>query len=136
VFFWIFLGFFIFNFQLLKGILVYTVPNFSPGVATEHTQVSCIILNNFIMRLRRELAGKFSLLTPLPTFSPTRLLFFFAFVRNLSYVLCNLTISYKFTEISLICICYRDSFRFAPVRRLQTAGTHRGVHRDSVKEAL
>ena len=29
-----------------------------------------------------------------------------------------------------------DSSRFAPVRRLQTAGTHRGVHRDSVNEAL
>ena len=29
-----------------------------------------------------------------------------------------------------------DSSRFAPVRRLSTAGTHRGVHRDSVNEAL
>jgi len=29
-----------------------------------------------------------------------------------------------------------DSSRFAPVRRLQTAGAHRGVHRDSVNEAI
>ena len=29
-----------------------------------------------------------------------------------------------------------DSARFAPVRRLQTARTHRGEHRDSVNEAL
>ena len=29
-----------------------------------------------------------------------------------------------------------DSSRFAPVRRLQTDRTHRGVHRDSVDEAL
>ena len=29
-----------------------------------------------------------------------------------------------------------DSSRFAPVRRLQTAGTHRGVHRYSMNEAL
>jgi len=27
-------------------------------------------------------------------------------------------------------------FQFAPVRWLQTAGKHRGVHRDSVNEAL
>ena len=31
---------------------------------------------------------------------------------------------------------FPGSSRFAPVRRLQTAGTHRGVHRDSVNEAL
>jgi len=29
-----------------------------------------------------------------------------------------------------------DSSRFAPVRRLQTAGTHWGVHRGSLNEAL
>jgi len=115
----VFFGFFCFFlfsiFNYLKVSWIYEVLIWS------FTQGSCIILNNFIIRLRRGLAGKCSLLTPLTTFSPTRMLFFFALVRYLSSVLCKKSLYYKFTEISLICICYRAT----PGLCRLTSGTRR-----------
>ena len=95
-----------------------------------YTQVICIVLYTFFIRLNTGWWGKGSLLTPLSSVPPTLIAILFALVCNLSYVLCKWHICYKFHGIfidihmlpnnaglcRLISVTHRSDTIFSPNR--------------------